>query len=110
MQHVGPPFDILVGMATVRIHLDDCGADNAPLLIAPGSHGLGRAPAREAAVWAERIGAEACLAEGGNVWLYATPILHASERAGTPGQRRVVQVDYATIGFPGGLEWLALTH
>jgi len=110
MPHVEPPFDILAGMVTIRIHLDDCGADNAPLLIAPGSHRLGRVPATEAAGHAERIGQSACLAEAGDVWLYATPILHASERARAPAQRRVVQVDYATSGLPGGLEWLGLAQ
>ena len=110
MQHVEPPFEILAGMVTVRVHLDDCGLDNAPLLIAPGSHWLGKVPASEAPNEAERIGAEACLAEAGDVWLYATPILHASERAAIPAQRRVVQVDYATIGLPGGLEWLGLSR
>jgi len=108
MQHVEPPFAILAGMVTVRIHLDDCGADNAPLLIAPGSHRIGRVPAKEAAGHAERIGQTACLAEAGDVWLYATPILHASERARAPAQRRVVQVDYAIGDLPGGLEWLGL--
>ena len=110
MQHVEPPFEILAAMLTVRIHLDDCGPGNAPLLIAPGSHRLGRVPANEAAGHAERIGAGACLAAAGDVWLYATPILHASERVATPAQRRVAQVDYATISLPGGLEWLGLNQ
>ena len=108
MQHVEPPFEILADMVTVRIHLDDCDADNAPLLIAPGSHRLGRVPAKTAAVEAERIGTEACLAKAGDVWLYATPSLHASERAAMPARRRVVQVDYATTSLPGGLQWLGL--
>jgi ectoine hydroxylase-related dioxygenase (phytanoyl-CoA dioxygenase family) len=110
MHHVEPPFEVLAGMVTVRIHLDDCGPDNAPLLIAPGSHLLGRVPAKDAAGHAERVSHVACQAQAGDVWLYATPILHASERAGMPAQRRVVQVDYAAIGLPGGLEWLGLTQ
>jgi hypothetical protein len=110
MHHVEPPFEILAGMVTVRIHLDDCGSDNAPLLIAPGSHLLGRVPAKDAAGHAEWLGHVACLAQASDVWLYATPILHASERAGKPAQRRVVQVDYATTSLPGGLEWLGLAR
>jgi hypothetical protein len=106
--HVEPPFEILAGMVTMRIHLDDCGPDNAPLLIAPHSHRLGRVPAKDTAGHAEQLGQKACLANSGDVWLYATPILHASERAGMPAQRRVVQVDYAAIGLPCGLEWLGL--
>jgi hypothetical protein len=31
-------------MVTLRIHLDDTPAANAPLLIAPGSHALGKVP------------------------------------------------------------------
>ena len=33
--HVEPPFSLLERMITVRVHLDDVGPDNAPLLIAP---------------------------------------------------------------------------
>lgn len=53
-------------------------------------------------------GTAACLAEPGDVWLYATPILHASEAAKAPLRRRVLQVDYAVDDLPGGLEWLGI--
>ena len=36
--HCEPPFALLAGMITVRLHLDPAGLDNAPLKIAPGSH------------------------------------------------------------------------
>jgi hypothetical protein len=29
LQHVAPPFDVLAGMITVRVHLDEVGATNA---------------------------------------------------------------------------------
>jgi ectoine hydroxylase-related dioxygenase (phytanoyl-CoA dioxygenase family) len=103
--HVEPPFEILAGMITLRLHLDDCDADNAPLLVAPGSHRLGRVPAPDAAATAARIGHATCLAAAGDLWIYATPILHASERARRPGRRRVLQVDYANRDLPDGLEW-----
>jgi hypothetical protein len=45
--HVAPPFDILAGMVTLRVHLDPVPVSNAPLLIAPGSHRFGRIPERE---------------------------------------------------------------
>src|SRR4051794_41033515 len=41
VQHVQPPADILTGMLTVRLHLDDCGVDNGPLQVLPGSHAAG---------------------------------------------------------------------
>lgn len=103
--HVAPPFDLLARMVTIRAHLDDVPVDNAPLLIAPGSHrfGLVREDAIDAAV--ERCGIHACEARAGDIWVYATPILHASAAAATPRRRRVLQVDYAAFELPGGLEW-----
>lgn len=103
--HVAPPFDLLARMVTIRIHLDDVPADNAPLLIAPGSHhfGLVREDAIDAVV--ERCGVHACEARAGDIWVYATPILHASEAAAVPRRRRVLQIDYAAFDLPGGLLW-----
>lgn len=54
-----------------------------------------------------RCGAVVCLAAAGDVWLYATPILHASDAAAAP-RRRVLQVDYAVGELPGGLRWLGI--
>ena len=107
--HVEPPFEILAGMITLRLHLDDCDADNAPLLVAPGSHRLGRVAAAEVAAMAGRLGLATCLAAAGDLWIYATPILHASERTRKPGRRRVLQVDYASRGLPDGLEWAGVS-
>ncbi len=53
-----------------------------------------------------RCGTAACLAEAGDIWVYSTPILHASKAAEAPGRRRVLQVDYAVGKLPGGLRWL----
>ena len=105
MQHVAPPFEVLARMVTLRAHLDDVPATNAPLLIAPGSHTAGRVPVGEIAQVVRRCGVRACLADAGDVWLYATPILHASDAATTPVHRRVLQVDFASGELPGGLEW-----
>jgi hypothetical protein len=102
--HVAPPFDLLAGMVTLRVHLDPVPTSNAPLLIAPGSHRLGRIPEREVPDVVKRCGTVICLADAGDIWLYATPILHASEAASEPARRRVLQVDYAVGGLPGGLE------
>jgi hypothetical protein len=103
--HVAPPLDLLERMVTIRIHLDDVPEDNAPLLIAPGSHRLGlvREDAIDAVVAA--CGTRMCLAEAGDIWVYATPILHASPTAVRPRRRWVLQVDYAAFELPGGLDW-----
>lgn len=108
MQHVAPPFELLSRMVTLRIHLDDVPATNAPLLIAPGSHKHGRVPIDAIDAVVRQCGTYTCLAEAGDVWVYATPILHASEAAAIPGRRRVLQVDFAAEELPGGLGWLGV--
>ena len=106
--HVAPPISVLDGMATLRLHLDDCDDDNAPLKIALGSHRLGHVPAAEAASRAEALPVFVCHAKAGDVWAYSTPILHMSERSRSAGRRRVLQVDYAAAPLPGGLDWRGL--
>lgn len=108
IQHVEPPFAITAAMVTLRLHLDDTPADNAPLLIAPGSHRLGRIPEDAIADTVSRCGTYACLADAGDVWCYATPILHASATAQAQRRRRVLQVDYAASALPEPLVWLGL--
>lgn len=106
--HVAPPFAILARMVTLRVHLDPVDAANAPLRVAQGSHRLGRVAAEDAAARAAKHAVIDCLAEAGDVWAYATPILHASDRAEPPRRRRVLQVDYADFDLPGGLAWRGL--
>jgi hypothetical protein len=106
--HVAPPFEVLRAMITLRIHIDPVPATNAPLLIAPGSHQLGKIAEIDIPAAVARCGVATCLAEPGDVWVYATPILHASERATKPTRRRVLQVDYAIGELPGGLAWLGV--
>lgn len=108
MLHVEPPFELLSEMVTLRVHIDPVPASNAPLLIAPGSHKLGRIAEDDVRDVVRRCGTLACLAEAGDIWLYATPILHASEAAAVPAHRRVLQVDFSAGELPGGLEWLGV--
>jgi hypothetical protein len=106
--HVAPPFRVLAGMITLRVHLDAVPPSNAPLLIAPGSHRLGRIAEAEVPNVVKRCGIMACLADAGDVWVYSTPILHASEAAREPAHRRVLQVDFTADDLPGGLQWLGV--
>ena len=106
--HCLPPFEILERSLTLRVHLDPAGADNAPLVVAPGSHRLGPVPEPDIPSAVERLGAVACLAGAGDVWVYSTPILHASDRARAPARRRVLQLLYSADDLPGGLQWLGV--
>lgn len=104
--HVAPPLSLLASMITLRVHLDDVGLDNAPLLVALGTHRIGLI--NEADVEAVATSSETftCKAKRGDIWAYATLILHRSEKSSLLTRRRVLQIDYAADALPGGLEWL----
>jgi hypothetical protein len=102
---VEPPFAILERMVTLRVHLDAVDERNAPLRIVPGSHRLGRLPEAEIGRVVTTFGERPCLAERGDVWLYATSIVHASLAADPPRRRRVLQVDFSADATPGPLAW-----
>ncbi|MBB6426286.1 phytanoyl-CoA dioxygenase family protein [Sphingopyxis sp. JAI128] len=108
MQHVAPPFDLLSRMVTLRVHLDDVSENNAPLMIVPGSHKLGRIPEVEIDAVVSRLGQQLCLAETGDIWAYATPIVHGSKAATRPERRRVLQIDFSGDDLPGDLDWLGV--
>lgn len=108
IDHVEPPFELIEQMITLRAHLDACGEDNAPLLIVPGSHRLGRIPIDQIKQVVSRGPQFACLANSGDIWVYASAILHASNAAAAPTHRRVLHIDYAAASLPGGLEWYGI--
>ncbi len=103
--HVAPPISVLKGMATLRLHLDAVDVDNAPLVVALGSHRFGYVPADEAAARAADCPNLVCGAAPGDVWAYSTPILHTSARSVGDRRRRVLQVDYAARALPEPHEW-----
>lgn len=106
--HVQPPFAVISAMRTMRIHLDAVPDDNAPLLVAAGSHRLGQVAAERCAETAMSLPVSPCLAEAGDIWIYHTAIVHASERSKRVRRRRVLQVDFAAEQLPHPLEWLGV--
>ncbi|GGB31850.1 hypothetical protein GCM10011380_21550 [Sphingomonas metalli] len=105
--HVAPPIAIVEAMLTVRLHLDPVDRDNGVLVVAPGSHREGFIAEDRIETVIARCGEAECPAGAGEVWIYATPILHRSARSASAARRRVLQIDYAHLPLPGGLRWLA---
>ena len=110
LQHVEPPFHVIESMLTLRMHLDDVPADNAPLLIAPGSHRLGKVPGSEIETVVATCGTRACVAASGDIWAYATAIVHASaaalhDKSRIRTHRRVLQVALTADSLPSPLAW-----
>jgi hypothetical protein len=103
--HVQPRREVLEGMLTLRLHLDECGASNGPVRVLPGSHRVGRLTGADIDRWRAEQSAYDCLARRGDVLAMRPLLLHASSPAVSPGHRRVIHVEYAAAGLPHGLEW-----
>lgn len=104
--HVQPPAASIARMVTLRIHLDDVDAITAPLTVTLESHRFGRLSERRIAELAETSDAFDCHASRGDVWAYATAVVHGSGAVCAPGRRRrVLQIGYTAEELPEGLEW-----
>jgi phytanoyl-CoA dioxygenase PhyH len=106
--HVEPPFHYIAGMITLRAFLDPCEPDNGPLLVAPGSHALGKVAEGDIPGVVGECGQVACLASPGDVWICATSILHASEASRRAMRRRLLMVDYSAAELPEPLQWAGI--
>jgi len=103
--HVEPPAEVLAQMLAIRIHLDDCGSENGPMRVIPGSHQSGKMPAEEM---------DQAVANGPIVELYAPqgalvamrPLLvHSSSSARAPEHRRVLHIEFAPAEAISPLQW-----
>ena len=103
--HVHPPREILEGMLALRLHLDDCRADNGALKVIPGSHRHGKLGAAEISEYAQSNEPVVCELARGGVLLIRPLLLHASLPAKQPSHRRVLHLEYATRELPNGLKW-----
>ncbi|MFL6581587.1 MAG: phytanoyl-CoA dioxygenase family protein [Burkholderiales bacterium] len=102
---VRAPAEILEKLFAVRIHIDDCGSDNGPLRVVPGSHLHGRIGDSGARDLRNALGEAQCLAASGDAVLIRPLILHASSKATTPSRRRVLHILCGPPSLPYGLAW-----
>jgi ectoine hydroxylase-related dioxygenase (phytanoyl-CoA dioxygenase family) len=107
--HVHAPAELLARMITVRLHLDDCGPENGPMRVLPGSHAEGRLTPSEVGRWTSEASRKAisCVVQAGGAFIMSPLLLHASAAATAPGHRRVIHLEYAAEQLPGGLEWFS---
>lgn len=103
--HVQPPASVLETMLAVRIHLEDCGEENGPLRVIPGSHQQGRLSAEQVQTIVGMATSVNCPVRCGGALLLRPLLLHASSASTSPMHRRVIHVDFASTELPAGLKW-----
>jgi ectoine hydroxylase-related dioxygenase (phytanoyl-CoA dioxygenase family) len=101
---VQPPANILSRMVAVRVHLDECGPDNGPLRVIPGSHRHGWLD-DHIDEWKRNVPEVVCCAPTGGIVVICPLTLHASSKARLPAHRRVIHIEFANEELPGGLQW-----
>ena len=104
--HVQAPAAVLERMLTVRLHLDDCGPNDGPLRVIPGSHLAGRLDAPQILHWQRSRASEPCHVPAGGALLMRPLLLHSSSSAVRPNHRRVIHLEFAEEQLPDGLSWL----
>jgi ectoine hydroxylase-related dioxygenase (phytanoyl-CoA dioxygenase family) len=103
--HVEPPAYVLESMVAVRIHLDDCGSENGPLRVIPGSHRLGKLDAAAIARVIESSPLVELALPRGAILLMRPLLLHASSPATTAAHRRVLHIELAPADAIPPLQW-----
>lgn len=108
--HVQPPVRVLEGIVALRIHLDDCPADNGALEVVPGTHIQDRIPAADLRMMHLESRAVVCPAQAGDVLAMRPLLVHGSSKARVPKRRRVLHVEYATTELDAPLQWPVWSH
>jgi len=104
VHHVRPTSDVISRMLAVRIHLDDCNADNGALRVVPWSHKYDFLSVSQIQQFPKKS-AGTCAAKRGDAILMRPLLLHSSSPAKIPSSRRVVHLEFAADELPTGVEW-----
>ena len=104
--YVQPPAEYLEQLLALRLHLDDCPAENGALKVLPETHLLGRLSAERIQELRTEIPETLCPARAGEVLTMRPLLLHASSPAETPTRRRVLHLELAPPDLlPEPLNW-----
>lgn len=103
--HVQPPVALLERVIAVRLHLDDCPAENGALRVIPGTHLSGKLTDEQVTEFRRRIPELTCEAKAGDALFMHPLVLHASSSSRNPGHRRVMHFEYSATQLPLGLQW-----
>ena len=100
-----PPASVLEQLVAVRLHLDDCGADDGPLRVVPGTHRGGVLSPGQALALRDAQGEAVCTLQRGAALVLRPLLLHASSKGSGHSRRRVLHFVYGPRELPPGLHW-----
>lgn len=105
MHHVQPDIEVLEKMVTFRIHLDAANEDNGCLKVIPQSHRFGVLLQKQVDELKNSDDSVSCLVRQGDAVIMRPHLLHSSNKAKNPTQRRVIHLEYSSYSLPDGLNW-----
>jgi ectoine hydroxylase-related dioxygenase (phytanoyl-CoA dioxygenase family) len=99
---VCPPVQVLSGIVTIRIHLDDATEANGALQVLPGSHlqGVVRKDNEMNTTHSQLVPVPA-----GGVMLMRPLLFHSSHRTENNAHRRVIHIELSDVLLPHPLQW-----
>lgn len=104
---VQAPPQVLEQLVAVRVHLEDCGPNDGPLRVVPGSHAMGVIDSAEALQLRGQRGEATCPAAQGAALVMRPLLLHASSKASGSSRRRLLHFLFGPAQLPYGLAWAA---
>ena len=101
------PIEVLSQMVALRLHLDDCRANDGAVHAIPGSQDQIWTPDQVRKLGRpSTLGTEVVMtAQAGDVWAMRPLLLHRSGRIEGDTLRRVLHVEYAAEDLPSSLRW-----
>jgi hypothetical protein len=102
---VHAPLDLLRQLVAVRLHLENCAAEDGPLRVVPASHQDGLLEEADIAPKRQARGELICEAAAGDVLVLSPLLLHASSKAFGTGKRRLLHFVFGPRQPGHGLAW-----
>ena len=102
---VQPTLEYLQNIVTVRLHLEDCLAENGALKVLRGSHAQGIGSALRLDQLKQKFENVTCEVSKGGALVMSPLLWHASAKNRSSRHRRVIHLEFCSLSLPKELEW-----
>lgn len=102
---VQPPLEYLQNIVTVRLHLEDCLAENGALKVLKGSQNQGITSALQLKELKQKFENVTCEVSKGGALVMSPLLWHASSKNRSSRHRRVIHLEFCNLALPKELEW-----